>query len=346
MSDINADLSEVIQVLRFSGEAFKDVALLIKSGSDIAGKTISKSALKALQIRMKLHFYDLSLPVINRPYNSVSIGTMEKITGGNYRIIDIPSEDEKELEDFFKIFKKHKVPFAVLPDLNHGDNHIQIAVNPQDIDKINDICEIYKFNSLQKISEITEEEYYDNASIEEKEDFDKTSSLMAKQVEQQNTKKKEKSEDINIEKDINDLKTASKIERYKTLSNNSQYEKISLDMETLFKSEDENYMFFRVPGSYDYRVGSFLMIAVKKEDIYISNDNKTATTFLHKDSTSVVQRISRGNVKKTEIIHNKKLSNYFTEGWNKFDKENGIKSIKLTKGKNAFNSSTIRRNRK
>ncbi|SKA72745.1 hypothetical protein SAMN02745111_02410, partial [Eubacterium uniforme] len=82
MSDINADLSEVIQVLRFSGEALKDVALLIKGAGELAGKTISKSALKALQIRMKLHFWDLSLPGINRPYNSVSIGTMEKITGG------------------------------------------------------------------------------------------------------------------------------------------------------------------------------------------------------------------------------------------------------------------------
>lgn len=343
MSEINAEISEVIQVLRFSGEALKDFALLIKGAGELTGKALSKSALKALQIRMKLHFYDLSIPGINRPYNSVSIGTMEKITGGNYRIIDIPSEDSKELEDFFKIFKKHRVPFAVLPDLNHGDNHIQIAVNPQDIDKINDICEIYKFNSLQKISEITEEEYYDNASLEEKEKFDKTSSLMAEKVEQETSKKKEKSENIDIEKDINDLKTASKIEKYKILSNNNDYEKISLDMEKLYQSEDKNIFYFKVPGSYDE--GSFLMMAVKNEDIYISKDNKTATTFLHKDSTSAVQRISKGNTKKTEIIRNKELCNYFSPGWNKFDKEISNSPMKSKDKMNKINISKIK-NRK
>ena len=50
MSEINAEISEVIQVLRFSGEALKDFALLIKGAGELTGKALSKSALKALQI--------------------------------------------------------------------------------------------------------------------------------------------------------------------------------------------------------------------------------------------------------------------------------------------------------
>ena len=101
--DNEANISDVIQLLRFSGEALSfgikaigGTGKALKKGKDLGSLAVMQG---------KLAIYHTKSATETK-YNLLSLKTMQKITGGNYGVVDIPTEDPKKLAKFFNAMKK------------------------------------------------------------------------------------------------------------------------------------------------------------------------------------------------------------------------------------------------
>lgn len=167
MSD---EIMEVIQIIEFTGRGAGAILRLtdslLQGTVKTAGKTKQWTSLQIMQARLKLHYADKGTN------SSLALSDLEKLTGGNYGIMKIPLErgigksDLTDIQNFFDALKTLKIPFAELPDLNVGDGFIEIAYNPQDVSKLKDFMNIYKFPKSKQAKDISLEEYLENATPE------------------------------------------------------------------------------------------------------------------------------------------------------------------------------------
>lgn len=92
--DNEANISDVIQLLRFSGEA---LSFGIKAIGGTGKALKRKGSWKSCSDAGKLAIYHTKSATETK-YNLLSLKTMQKITGGNYGVVDIPTEDPKSLQ--------------------------------------------------------------------------------------------------------------------------------------------------------------------------------------------------------------------------------------------------------
>ncbi len=150
---MSEELTTLVQVLElygrglgFLGKAIKFTSKGVRSGVDFV-------KLKNMQRKMKLHYASQG------EHNTMKLKDLEKLTGGNYKILNIPIENEKELLGFYDRLKKLKVSFAELPDLCIGDGFTQIAYDPQDAERVKLVVDYYRKNHSKEPTEISLEDY-------------------------------------------------------------------------------------------------------------------------------------------------------------------------------------------
>ena len=123
----NNEVSEAIQLIYLAGQMMLFGGdLILKTPGTVSkviqgGKTMAEAvSLKKIQFKMMCQFKNPGI------YESLSLKDMEKLTGGDYRILRIPIEKgmehyEEEAVKFFDAMKVMKIPFAEMPDINIGD---------------------------------------------------------------------------------------------------------------------------------------------------------------------------------------------------------------------------------
>ena len=150
---MSEELTTLIQVIELYGMGVGALGKAIKFSYKGANVGINIARLKTMQLKMKLHFASTG------KHNTMKLRDLEKLTGGNYKILNIPIEDEKKLIKFYDGLKRRKVSFAELPDLCIGDGCTQIAYNPQDAEKIKSVVDAFKKKHEKDVKEISIEDY-------------------------------------------------------------------------------------------------------------------------------------------------------------------------------------------
>lgn len=253
------ELSSVIQLIELEGKLAKTFGkglLLLGKGAVKGGKKISNYAkIKHMQNLLKIHYASIGTD------RSMALSDVEKLTGGNYQILNVPTEDREILTSLYNDLKSRNIPFAEMPDLEVGDGFVQLAVDPQDSNKIKAVLEIYR----EKIgeAEILTLEEYRNMNPEQldalaKEGYD----LEAKAEVLENIQKR------NI---------------------SPEYRPVSINLESLVLKENKTEFLLRTPMKGSPKGYAF---RVKKKDMVFLDKEKTLFTHFRLDETYTVHTFS------------------------------------------------------
>ena len=274
---MSEEIRDTIQVIEFTG---RTVAALIKGGVFLGGGAINKgvkfhnwSQAKRLQKKLKLHYADKGM------HSSLSLKDMEKLTGGNYRILKIPMERGvgkthlSDIEHFFDALKTLKIPFSELPDLHTGDGFIELAYNGLDAEKLRDFLDEYSFPGKGEAKETTLEEYFNNATPEKEEELTKNAlaNLRKEQGVSEEVQKK------NYKKYQGTLDKLDKRSNYKKMLATKGCREITINKK-MITGETETHFLTVIPGTKGQE-----LLSISKESAYWVDENKTLVTVLNMD---------------------------------------------------------------
>lgn len=240
----------LVQVLQLYGHGMSNFYKGIRLSARGAKKGIEFSELKRMQIKMKLHYASQG------NHQTMKIRDLEKLTGGQYDILNIPFEDEKNLIDFYDRLKKIKVSFAELPDLCLGDGYTQIAYNPQEAEKVKLVVEYFKDKMEIEAAEISLEQYEKMGEEKGKQLLD---DLAAKGYNQE------------MHMDL--------LQRIRDRNASPEYIPISINLESLLISEKKDRYLLYVPGTHRKQT-----MEVKKIDTVLLDDGQNIYTHIKKGS--------------------------------------------------------------
>lgn len=127
---MSEELQSMVQIIELYGRGLGALGRAIRFSAKGAAKGVDVAKVKTMQYKMKLHYASTG------NHKTMKLSDLEKLTGGQYNILNIPLENEKELLKFYDRLKKMRVSFAELPDLQLGDGYTQIAYNPMDAENV------------------------------------------------------------------------------------------------------------------------------------------------------------------------------------------------------------------
>lgn len=234
-----------------------------------AGGALSKTALKVLALLGKGILFGGENIVDARYQNKklISMSTMVKKKGSDLNYIRIP---EDKANEFIKAVHKRGGNMVLLKDLNLGDGKIEFAYHVTDSAKIAQVMK-----DLQYGEQIGLEDYINNAN---EQDVNK----IFEEVKQQSTEKeppkagKVKNADGPDKRagTANDLLNDNKQQKMK-----KEHEVISVNKESLIKSEDTLGYIIRIPGT----TGKDYMYVSKEQVLKEIDDGKTMIIKLKKE---------------------------------------------------------------
>jgi hypothetical protein len=339
--DTNVNINDVLQIIRFGGEglnfALKGTVKTLKG----AKKLISFSRVKYMRIKLLLHYH--SKAISGEKLKGMSLHSLDKLTGGNYKVINIPTENKESLGEFFKILKKIKVAYSVLPDLVPNDGYTQIAIDPSQAEKVDAISEVFDFEKGKKLKEpvpeekrakeMPLEEYWENGTQKEK---DKITQSAIKQAEKENDDLLKKNPELAKSKTQStqlDVQRMLKMEKIKERHQSRDYFPVTIDKRMVVAETEKAYV-TRVPHSFEKDTGNFLLMTVDKDKALKTNNGRTILTHMRKDGQTFVcdSSKSNGRMVKNQELYQKHYSKYSTE----FDKKK-TKVHSQNKGKEVKN---------
>lgn len=341
MPDNGANIGDVIQILKFGGEVFNvGIKGLKAGGKGLAG---ANNLRKLIGIKGRLAVYHCK-EATAQEFNILKLKTVHKMTGGNYSVIDLPTEDKELLSKFFNHMKKLKIHCALLPDLVPDNGFSQIAVIPEEAERLHALMDIFDF-STGKINKngveeenrakvIDFDEYWGSGNKEIKESLvaeaidDVEKDLNEIQKKNENPVKSEKLTKEDIEK-------MAKVEKFKALSRDkANYYQVTIDKKMIIKEDEKTYL-TRVPASYDKKTGTAEMMAVSKEDSMLVNKGETILTFLPKNGQTCIARKLDNDTVNKKVYNNSELYSkhydHFRTDINKQRKRKNSKVLELNK---------------
>lgn len=203
--DGNVNINDVLQVVRFGGESLnfaikgvKGIGKGIKNTGKLAKKGYNKTSLKIMQTKLFFHYHSKAISGNGELKKGMSLHSMEKLTGGDYSIVNLPTEDDKILAKFFSNLKKAKIAYAVMPDLIPNNGFSQIAIDPTTAHRLESIMDVFDFKNGKTVKEsvpeeekgkiIPFEEYWDEGNPEEKEKIIQSAVAEAEREQREKTK--------------------------------------------------------------------------------------------------------------------------------------------------------------
>ncbi len=248
---MSEEIYGTVQVLELTGRAAGGLFRGIRMSAKAAAHGVDLARLKIMQLKMKLHFASTG------KHNTMRLRDIEKLTGGNYALLNIPFEDEKNLIGFYDRLKKLNIPFSELPDLNIGDGYTQIAYNPQDADKIRTVVDYYKDKMNVEASEISLEKYEEIGGEKGKQLLDELAQ-----------KGYEKEVHVNL------------LQMIRNRNKDKNYIPITINVDALLKEETLDAYICNVPGTYIKGQGYQKTITVKKAECVLLDEGQTIYTHL------------------------------------------------------------------
>lgn len=244
------ELQTLVQLLELQGRglgafirAIQFTAKEVKSGVDYA-------KVKNIQHKIKLHYASTG------KHKTMKLKDLEKITGAQYNILNIPLEDEEKLTQFYDHLKKMRVSFAELPDLQVGDGYTQIAYNPLDAEKVKFVVQQFRKYLSEEAKDIDVDEYMKMAGPDGEELL---TELAAKGY----------TDEMHVEH----------LERIQKMVASKEYIPISLNMESLLLSEDKENYVLKMPKGRTNAVFDHAIV-IPKKDALILDDGQTIFTAL------------------------------------------------------------------
>lgn len=263
---MSEELTTLVQVLELYGKGVGALGRAIKFTAKGAKSGVDYAKLKNMQRKMKLHYAS------EGKHDTMKVKDLEELTGGNYKILNIPLEDEKGLIGFYDCLKKLKVSFAELPDLCIGDGYTQIAYDPQNVEKVKLAVEHYRKRLAHEPMEITLEDYEKIGGEDGKRILDDLASRGYKAE-----------------------KSAEQIAKLQERNKNETFSPITLNFDSLLLEEYKDRYYFRIPGTMN-KDKSAMALCIRKEDVLIIDDGKTAFTHLKNGSKMSVYQVNAAGV--------------------------------------------------
>lgn len=264
---MSEELQSMVQIIELYGRGLGALGRAIRFSAKGAAKGVDVAKVKTMQCKMKLHYASTG----NR--KTMKLSDLEKLTGGQYNILNIPLENEKELLGFYDRLKKMRVSFAELPDLQLGDGYTQIAYNPMDAENVKMVVGYYRKYLSEIPKDISVDQYMDMAGKDGQELLDELA-------------EKGYTEGMHIEQ-------LSEIQE-RVRDNN--YISISLNMESLLLQENKDSYVLKIPKSR-LNVASEHAIVVPKKDCLLLDRGQTLVTCLDRQGkTNLYHMDAHGHV--------------------------------------------------
>lgn len=264
---MSEELQSLVQIMERYGRGLGGLGRAIRFSAKTAEKGVDIAKVKVMQHKMKLHYASTGA------HKTMKLKDLEKLTGGQYNILNIPLEDEKGLLEFYDRLKKMHVSFAELPDLQMGDGYTQIAYNPMDAENVRMVVQYYKKKFPMEARDIDIEEYMNMAGKDGKELLDELAS-------------KGYSEEMHIEQ----------LAEIKERIQDKDYIPISINIESLLIREEKDGYVMKMPRG---RTGSAINHAafLKKSECILMDQGQTLITYVKKtDDVVQYQMDSHGKV--------------------------------------------------
>lgn len=220
---------------------------------------------------------------------------LKVFTEGNYTIFNLPFEGE-ELKQALSDFDILNLNYTIMPDLKVGDGNSQLAVPNADRGKLETWFTMWRDKQIREGKEPEEvgEMYAMN-----QESYMATGTMDAEEyVEGAEQKYKEANAEFEAQSQAvpwNATMQKENSEEYVQLLQNQNYEKISINKDTLVKNMEKSpkaeemkrngYFISRIPGTYGENQQT-LILPIDK--VFTTDEGKTYVAFLPKNAKSMV----------------------------------------------------------
>ncbi len=261
------EFSDLRQIIELYGRGLRGAWKGIRIATQGKNQAVLLSKIKLMQLRMKLHYASTGTR------DTMKLSDLEKLTGDDYGIYNVPFEKEEDIRGFYDRLKELKVSFAELPDLNPGDGYTQIAFHKKDAANINAVANYYKEKLSIEGAEISLEAYDKMATEEGK--------ALLDELAQKGYEKEKQMDQLMVIRERN---------------HDDGYTPISINIESLLKREEKDCYCCRIPGTYQSDK-SFQVIRIKKEDCLLIDKGQTIFTHLKKgELIDVYHASSKGTI--------------------------------------------------
>ena len=264
---MSEELQSMVQIIELYGRGLGALGRAIRFSAKGTAKGVDVAKVKTMQCKMKLHYASTG----NR--KTMKLSDLEKLTGGQYNILNIPLENEKELLKFYDRLKKMRVSFAELPDLQLGDGYTQIAYNPIDVENVKMVVGYYRKHLSELPKDISVDQYMDMAGKDGQELLNEL-----------------------VEKGYTDGMHIEQLSEIQERIRDDNYIPISLNMESLLLQENKDSYVLKIPKS---RLNAALehAIVVPKKDCLLLNRGQTLVTCLDRQGkTKLYHMDAHGHV--------------------------------------------------
>lgn len=247
------DLQTMVQLLELYGRGLGALGRGIRFTARAAKSGIDFANVKVMQAKIRMHYASTGT------HNTMRLSDLEKITGAQYNILNIPLEDEKKLTEFYDQLKKMRVSFAELPDLMPGDGYTQIAYNPMDAEKVKFVVEQYRKQLREEPKDIGVEDYIKSGGEQGEE--------LLKEL---------------ADKGYKEEMYREHLEHVQEIVADRDYIPISVNLGSLLVSEDQEKYVIKMPRG---RTGAALEHAmyIDKKDVILMDDGQTLITAVKAD---------------------------------------------------------------
>lgn len=224
---------------------------------------------------------------------------LKVFTEGNYTIFNFPFEGE-ELNAVLLDFDTIGINYAVLPDLKVGDGNSQVAVPNADRSKLEVWIRMWKEKQIREGKNLKEiyamnQESYVNTAAAETDDYIRGSDTQYQEVQKEFEENSKETPWTASLKRVNS-------EDYVKLDQDANYEKISINRETLHTNmnisdkvaemDAKGYFISRIPGTYDVKQKTLI---IPKTRVFTTDTDQTFLAFLPKNEPSLVADV-HGNI--------------------------------------------------
>ena len=217
--------------------------------------------------------------------------SLKAFTDGKTSIFSVPLEGKEDI--FRDDFAALKINYTVLPDLKVGDGQIQMMVANSDAPKVEQWYKLYQKDMLKKGERIPDLNLIDMST------YQKTAEMSTDEYINTGDEKVTEANQKYEQSSTNKIPLAEEEKGYEFYEGNKLYQKITIDKATLVESlkkddavesqmidTDKKGLFMsRIPGTYGKDVQYLL---IPKEYVFLSEDGKTYTAFLDKNSRPAV----------------------------------------------------------
>lgn len=247
--------------------------------------------------------------------------SLKAFTDGKTSIFSVPLEGKEDI--FRDDFAALKINYTVLPDLKVGDGQIQMMVANSDAYKVEQWYKLYQKDMLKNGEKIPDLNLIDMST------YQKTAEMSTDEYINTGDEKVTEANQKYEKSSTNKIQLAEAGKEYEFYESNKLYQKITINKSTLveaLKKDDDverkmididrkGFFISRIPGTYGEDIQ---YLAVQKEHVFLSEDGKTYTAFLNKNSSPIV---FNGNLEMINVEYRLNTNELFRKHYDLSQKE-------------------------